>query len=46
VKSAKEALGWAPKYRVEEGLNKTIQYYQGRTMSKQINEVAASVECG
>ncbi len=28
---AKKILGWSPKYRLEEGLEETVKYYQNRT---------------
>lgn len=28
INKAKEKLGWTPQYRLEEGLNKTIKYYE------------------
>ena len=42
IVKAKEKLGWSPKYNLEEGLSKTIKYYEKLLTKKSKNEVAAS----
>lgn len=42
INKAKEEIGWIPKYRIEEGLYKTIRYYKRLFMEETMDEVAAA----
>ncbi|MCF6460854.1 NAD-dependent epimerase/dehydratase family protein [Clostridium sp. Cult3] len=42
INKAKEKLGWIPKYRIEEGLYKTIIYYKELLMEEAMDEIAVA----
>lgn len=44
IDKAKEKLNWIPKYRLEEGLYKTIKYYKELVMEETMNEVVVTMD--
>ena len=46
IDKAKEKLNWIPKYRLEEGLYKTIKYYKELVMKETEDEIAVAKDDG
>lgn len=43
IEKAKHVLDWTPEYTLQEGLNRTINYYMGQSMNQETEEVAVSM---